>query len=61
MNKIIVIGYIGSKSCYFNVDKEEAIKRYCEVNKISIDEFDEKSFNLEVIEFDDEFMTYDIW
>jgi hypothetical protein len=58
MNKIIVIGYIGSKSCYLNIEKEEAIKRYCEVNKISIEEFDEKEFNLDVIEFYDVFIVY---
>ena len=61
MNKIVVIGFIGSKHCYLNVEKEDAIKRYCEVNKIPIEEFNEKEFNLEIIEFDDEFMVYDIW
>ena len=61
MSKIIVIGFIGSKHCYLNVKKEDAIKRYCDVNKVPIEEFNEKEFNLEVIEFDDEFMVYDIW
>ena len=61
MSKIIVIGFIGSKHCYLNVKKEDTIKRYCDVNKVPIEEFNEKEFNLEVIEFDDEFMVYDIW
>lgn len=61
MNKVIVIGFIGSKHCYLNVEKEETIKRYCEVNKMHIEEFNEEEFNLEIIEFDDVFMVYDIW
>jgi hypothetical protein len=61
-NKLIVIGCVGSKYCYLNITKEEAIKRY----KVSENDYDEDYLNekineLEEFEFDDEFKAYDAW
>lgn len=58
MNKIIEIGYIGSKRCYLNVDEQEAIIRYCESENINISDFD---LDVNILEFDDEFKAYDIF
>ena len=69
-NKLIVIGFIGDKKCYFNVSREEAIERY----KKSEFENDYVNYDLEEIieimsedefveelEFDDEFECYEIY
>ena len=58
MNKIIHIGFMGLQSCYLNVSKEEAIKRYKKDNDISDDE---QMYDVREFEFDDEFEAYDIW
>ena len=53
---LIIIGWMGSKKCYLDMSKEEAITRY---NKN--DNFEQFQTPLESIEFDDEFSVYDIW
>ena len=61
-NKIIIIGGIGSKKCYLNISKKEAIERYKESEKEFDDEYLNKKINeLEELEFDDEFVVYNIW
>ena len=62
MNKIIAIGYVGTQRCYLNVDKEEAINRYCKSENITREEFDENTtISIDVVKFEDEFETYAIW
>ena len=39
MNNIKVIGYVGLKRCYLNITKKEAIKRYCEAEDITEEEY----------------------
>lgn len=60
-NKIIAIGYRGDRQCYLNVSEEEAIKRYCDYNNISEEEFEDNDVTTYTIEFTDEFGCYDIW
>lgn len=60
-NKIISIGYMGCKKCYLNINKEEAIKRYCKSKKITKKEFDNFDNDVDVIVFEDVFECYDIW
>jgi len=60
-NKIIAIGYRGDRRCYLNVSEEEAIKRYCDYNNISEEEFEYNDVTTYPIEFIDEFSCYDIW
>lgn len=57
MNKVIAIGFLGVQTCYLNVDKDEAIRRYCEENEI--DDID--GVTVREFEFDDQFEVYDIW
>jgi len=60
-NTLVCIGFTGIKECYLNISKEEAIKRYCETNKIvfeSIDSFNEPIFQME---FSDSFGAYSVW
>jgi len=58
-NKLVIIGWMGIKTAYLNMSKEDAIKRYL------IDEPDCESFDMpgfvECFEFDDEFGVYDAW
>lgn len=61
INKLISIGWLGVLKCYLNVDKDEAIKRYCESQKISIEEFEDSNYNVEEFEFTDTFDAYDVW
>lgn len=62
MNKIIKIGYLGDSKCYLNIEKDEAIERYCISEGYTIEEFKKDSgLDLKIIEFDDEFSCYDIW
>jgi hypothetical protein len=59
-NRLIVIGWLGIKTCYLNVDREEAIRRWCKQEGISvINEFEHRL--LQQFEFDDEFGAYDAW
>ena len=56
-NKIISIGYIGAKTCYFNIERNEAIGRY--LRKSGDSEIGETP--VEEIDINDEFGSYDIW
>ena len=61
-NIIISIGYIGLRKCYLNINKKEAIKRYCKSEEITKEEFDNNfDIRIDSIEFEDEFECYDIW
>lgn len=58
-NKLIVIGYIGSKTCFLNMPKEEAIKLYNEINRdvnLTADDVEVTEF-----EFDNIFDAYDAY
>ena len=54
-----VIGYLGEKSCYLDVSKDEACRRYKLDNPDECIEFFNK--NIRMVEFDDEFVAYDAW
>ena len=57
--KLISIGFIGSKTVYIDISKEEAIKRY---NKENLEyTVVENSLSVEEIEIKDSFNVYDIW
>jgi hypothetical protein len=56
-NKLVAIGYMGCKSVYLNIDKEEAIKRYCASEDIIVEQFEEP---IREFEFEDEFGAYDV-
>jgi hypothetical protein len=58
MNKVISIGFTGNKSCYLNIEKDVAIKLYCNENNIDYITFCEP---VNVIEFDYKFNAYDIY
>ena len=60
-NKLIVIGYIGVKKCYLNVDMDEAIERYCKSECITRVEFEEFNTSTHEYAFEDEFEAYDVW
>ena len=60
-NKIISIGYLGIKRCYLNVDEHEAIKRYCNTENITIQQFYDDDISIDTVEFDDEFGAYSVW
>ena len=61
MNKLILIGLIGCKKCYLNITEEMAIKRYCESENLTRQQFeDEENISVETIDFKDEFSAYDI-
>jgi len=62
MNKIIIIGYMGVRNCYLNINEDEAIERYCKSEDYNRKDFEE-DFEIEIktIEFNDEFGCYDIW
>ena len=59
MNKLIVIGCMGNKTCYLNLEEGVCIKRYCEKENITIEEFKEYETNIDAFEFEDEFYAYD--
>lgn len=60
-NKLISIGHLGIKKCFLNISEERAIKRYCELDKITIEQFESYDISIDVIEFDDTFGAYDVW
>ncbi len=62
-NKIISIGYTGSKRCYLNISEDEAKRRYCISENMSEEVFDNVMIDgyFTVTEFDEEFSAYDIW
>ena len=53
-----MIGCIGLRRCYVNIEKDKAIERYCKTEKINIEDFNEDVFE---IKFDDEFGAYDLY
>jgi len=53
--------FIGLKRCYLNIEKEEAIERYCKYENITIKEFEENDITIDIVEFDDEFGAYNIY
>lgn len=59
-NKLIQIGVMCDYRCYLNVDREEAIKRYCISENITFHYFD-INVSIHEIEFEDEFGAYDIY
>ena len=57
--KLISIGFIGSKTVYIDISKEEAIKRYDEENpEYTVIKND---LSVEEIEVKDSFHVYDMW
>jgi thymidylate kinase len=63
-NSLVVIGYLGDKTAYLNLSKEEAIQRFMQDNLSDEDcnkEYVEKHYNVEEFYFDDEFFVYDAW
>lgn len=65
-NKLIVIGWMGSKRCYLNVSVEEAKRRFIEAEgepylDNMTDEWFTKFDKISEFEFDDEFGAYDAW
>ncbi len=61
-NKIISIGFIGMKKCYLNISTSEAVKRFCESEGVTEEEYElDESYSYEEIFFDDEFGCYEIW
>lgn len=61
MNRLIVIGCVGIKKCYLNTTMDEAIKRYCDDEDITIEEYEKYDIPSCEFEFDDEFDAYDVW
>lgn len=59
MNKIIKIGFRGVYSCYLNITKEDAIKRYR--LEYDIPENEDIGANVEEFEFEDAFAAYDVY
>lgn len=59
MNKLTVIGYLGSKSCYLNVPLLEAKRRYLVDNPDS--DLDDGFHSVDQFTFEDEFDAYDAW
>ncbi len=59
LNKLVSIGVPGSQTCYLNVSEEEAIKRFCERDNISQEDF-KGIYQVKSFEFDDEFGAYDV-
>lgn len=59
MNTLIVIGWLGIKTCYLNVPREEAIARYLKEEDIT----DEKYIQDLITEFTftDQFCAYDAY
>lgn len=55
--KIIAIGYLGDKTCYVNVDREEAIARYLSDNDLE----DLEGIKVTELEVADTFHVYEIW
>lgn len=59
-NKLVIIGWMGDNTCYLNVSKEEAVRRWKAVNPESY-EINVDSDDVRELEFEDEFGAYDIW
>jgi len=63
MNKMVVIGRTGDKTCYLNVDRDEALERYYKDRGITTDVVKQEVDDEYVREytFDDEFAAYEVW
>ena len=69
MNRLIIIGFMGDKLAYLNVNREEAITRYR--NQLDDGHWDKDNFiefmdkiekdHIEEFTFTDEFAVYDAW
>jgi hypothetical protein len=64
-HRLWVIGYIGNKSCYLDVDKKDAIDRYLKDNPQFAEDKDYLPIfvmdHVHLVEFNDEFEAYDAW
>jgi hypothetical protein len=60
MNKLILIGFNGIKSCYLNISLEDAINRYCKKERVSKEYVIENDLVSEIT-FKDEFGAYDVY
>lgn len=61
INKLISIGYLGIKRCFLNIDKNEAINRYCKSENITLENFEQDDIPIDIIEFIDEFGAYSVY
>ena len=60
-NTIITLGDLGTRKAYFNVPEKEAIRRFCEHEEISLDDFEANyRRSMSTTTFTDEFECYDI-
>lgn len=62
-NKLVVIGYLGGKTCYLNMPREEAIKLYNEANSEANSNIstDDPDIRVTEFEFDNVFAAYDAY
>ena len=61
MNKLVVIGWRGIRTCYLNITLQEAIDRFIKTEEITLEYFNSSEVGCEIIEFDDEFGAYEVW
>jgi len=71
MNKLVVIGLLGCRTCYLNISREEAIERWLKENALPDEESQnymrkellrgDDIYEVKEIEFTDEFETYAVW
>jgi plasmid maintenance system antidote protein VapI len=59
VNRIVTIGFLGSQTCYLNVSREEALRRYLEENNFYSRE--EAQCMLREFQFEDSFEVYDVF
>lgn len=60
-NILISIGYLGTKTCYLNISREEAIKRYLKDNPELTNSLDYYGIQIDEFEFGDEFECYAVY
>jgi hypothetical protein len=60
-NTLISIGYLGTKTCYLNIIREEAIERYMEDNPFTTYEDLIKENMVDEFEFYDQFQCYAVY
>lgn len=65
MNKLIAIGWLGNRTVYLNVSREEAIRRYATAEMIpdlgEAEKYVTKNKLIQEVEFDDEFSAYSVY
>ena len=54
-----IIGMVSMKRAYLDIDREEAIRRFCEAEGVG--DVDANEIDVQTIHFDDELMVYDAW